>query len=356
MPSSDPTSRLVPDVKIRVDGVDIPQDAAADVIGVTVQDDIYHPSSFSLKLDNWDPQKIDMKWSDDDLFKVGKEVEVRMGYVGSVITLIHGEITGLELGISPSQTPWLIVRGYDRGHRLTRGHQTMSYTNMTDSDIASQIASNHGLSVEAEKTDETYQYLLQHNQTDAEFLRHRARRIGYEVFVREKKLVFRARKNTASESAVISVEQGLLEFNPRLSTMQQTAKVVIRGWNMMGKEAWVGQAQTSDETGTMAGQTTGLQAATDAFGDAAFTSGVQSVVSQADADQRARGRLKEMAIAYICADGRSVGRPELLAGTVAKVEGMGKRFSGLYYLTTTTHSYAPAVGYRTAFQARRNAS
>jgi phage protein D len=62
-----------------------------------------------------------------------------------------------------------------------------------------------------------------------------------------------------------------------------------------------------------------------------------------------------MALSYISGEGTSIGRTDLRAGIVAKVEGMGKRFSGLYYLTSTTHSFAPNLGYRTAFHARRNA-
>jgi phage protein D len=80
------------------------------------------------------------------------------------------------------------------------------------------------------------------------------------------------------------------------------------------------------------------------------------VFSQAEADGMARGRFDEMALAYISGEGLCVGRTDLRAGTVISMLGLGQRFSGLYYLTSVTHSYSPSRGYITAFSVRRNAA
>jgi phage protein D len=44
------------------------------------------------------------------------------------------------------------------------------------------------------------------------------------------------------------------------------------------------------------------------------------------------------------------------AGTVVKIEGIGDRFSGSYYVLSVEHSFRPKKGYRTYFSARRNAT
>jgi uncharacterized protein len=41
---------------------------------------------------------------------------------------------------------------------------------------------------------------------------------------------------------------------------------------------------------------------------------------------------------------------------VVKIEGIGTRFSGSYYVTSTEHAFGPSQGYRTKFSARRNAT
>ena len=106
----------------------------------------------------------------------------------------------------------------------------------------------------------------------------------------------------------------------------------------------------------MGGSTIGPASAENAFGPTSTAWVNQPVFSQAEADQIALGQFKTMALAYISAEGMCIGRTDLRAGTVVKIEGLGRRFSGLYYVTSTTHTYSPSRGYRTAFTARRNAT
>src|ERR1700722_13270508 len=144
-----------PEFRIRVDGSELPPLAAADVAAVSITEDLEAPAMFAIEMLNWDAAKLQMKWSDQDLFQPGKRPEVEMGYGDQRGTLISGETTGLELSIHSDHAPRLVIRGYDRAHRLMRGRKTMSYTNLKDSDIASQIASDAGLSADVEDTSAT---------------------------------------------------------------------------------------------------------------------------------------------------------------------------------------------------------
>lgn len=311
---------------------------------------------FILRLINWDMAQLQVTWADDDLMAEGNEVEIQMGYVDHLESLMVGEITGLEPEFSGSEIPILTVRGYDRRHRLLRGQKTRSFTQMKDSDIASQIASDAGLTAQTDDTQVTLDYVLQHNQTDLEFLQNRARRIGYEVVVEDKTLSFRTRQNASADVLTLTRETDLLEFYPRLTTLTQVGQVTVRGWNVKEKAKVVGQAATGDETTTMGGSTSGPSATDQAFGSVSASRVDRPVLSQAEADQIAAGRFNTMALAYIGGEGVCIGRTDLRAGKVIKIEGLGRRFSGLYYVTATSHTYTPAAGYRTAITVKRNAS
>jgi phage protein D len=80
------------------------------------------------------------------------------------------------------------------------------------------------------------------------------------------------------------------------------------------------------------------------------------VFSQAEADEIAVSRYNETAFSYITGEGRTVGRTDIQAGTVIRIEGVGERFSGLYYVTSARHSFTPQQGYLTSFSVRRNAT
>ena len=47
---------------------------------------------------------------------------------------------------------------------------------------------------------------------------------------------------------------------------------------------------------------------------------------------------------------------DMAAGVLVQIEGIGKRFSGAYYVMSTEHSYRPGTGYRTVIGVRRNAA
>jgi phage protein D len=259
----------------------------------------------------------------------------------------------LEPEFASGAVPTVTVRGYDGRNRLLRGRKTRSFIQLKDSEIASQIASDHGLSADATDTGVTFDYILQHNQSDLHFLLERARRIGYEVIVADKTLQFRPRPAAESPALTLTLED-LLEFHPRLTTMGQISQLSIRGWSVKDKAAVVANAEAGGPLASMGGSTSGPAAAESAFGAAATATVDLGVSDHAEADGIARGRLNEIALGYITAEGVCAGRTDLRSGSVVEITGLGKRFSGRYYVTATRHSYRPDRGYRTEFTARRN--
>jgi phage protein D len=347
---------LTPEFHIRINGNALPNEAMADLIAASITEDVDATGMFSFTLLSWNGVEMKVKWVDDDLFAEGNPVEVLMGYRDNLQMLFKGEITGLEPLFDTMEPPTLTVRGHDRRHRLMRKCKTCSFLNMKDSDIASQIAGGAGLTPAVQDTGVTLDYVLQHNQTDLEFLEERARRIGYEVVVVDRTLHFRPRRNKGSEVLTLRREVELLEFHPRLTTLGQVQEMQVRGWNPKAKQEVVARSAVGEETSLMGGSTSGPARVSRAFGDTGSGTVATPVQTQAEADRLAQGWFGEMALHYIAGHGVCIGQPTLRAGSMVKVEGLGKRFSGLYYVTSTEHSYKPSIGYRTAFTVRRNAT
>jgi phage protein D len=224
-----------------------------------------------------------------------------------------------------------------------------------DSQVAQQIAGELGLQATVDDSGETHPYLFQNNQTNVDFLLMRARAIGYELQVDDRTLFFRKRRNDRGK--VVSLEWGkeLESFFPVLTTVPQAQKVVVRGWDRKNKEALVGTATAGDIGSTMQGETLGARSAQAAFGEAEVRVVDQPVASAAEAEQMARGILEGIALTYVTGEGTTVGNPHIRAGTVIELTELGKRFSGLYYVTATQH-VRDTGGFRTHFTVRRNAS
>lgn len=349
-------SLLNPRLQILVQGKPLKTEIEFDLISALVSEDLEAPSMFELRLVTWDIIKQQMTWVDDTVFDVGNEVEIKMGYKDDIQTVMLGEITGLEPEYTLDDLPILVVRGHDLRHRLLRGRHTKSFLKIKDSEVVDQIARTNGLTAKVTDSKVKLEYILQHNQTDWEFLNERAKRIGYEVAIDKNILYFRPHQNTQNKLLTLTYRENLQEFIPRLSTMNQVEKVEVRGWIPKDKKEVIGKAGVGQENGTMGGSTSGSKAVRKAFGTSSQTIVSQPVSSQKEADNMALGQFQDMAIAYITGEGACQGNPQLRAGKVIEISGVGKRFGGLYYLNSVEHSYIWDQGYRTSFTVRRNAT
>lgn len=356
MTARDEFDTLAPECSVKVNGAPLPMEALADLIGLSLLEDVDAASMFTFTLSGWDTVEMKAKWIDDPLFREGNPVEIGLGYRDKTPPLMTGEITGVEPSFRLAQAPTLTLRGHDRRHRLMRARRTRTFTNQKDSDIASRLASEAGLKPDVQDSGVTLPYVLQHNQTDLEFLAQRARRIGYEIMVQDRTLRFGPRRTDEAPVLTLHREVGLLEFLPRLSTLGQVSELEVRGWSAQDKAEVIGRASLSDAPRAMGGWRTGPASVQQAFEPPVSARVVEPVHGQEEADQLARRGLAEMALGHIRAEGLSIGEPRLRAGTVVQIEGLGERFSGPYYLTSVEHRFGRNKGYRTAFSARRNST
>jgi phage protein D len=258
------------------------------------------------------------------------------------------------------------VRGYDRRHRLQRGRRTRTFRNSKDSVIVQHIASEYGLSAVCENSELEHEYVLQDNLSDFDFLVGRAEAIGFELLVEDRKLIFRRRRHAAAPTLSLALGEELLRFEPRLSTVGQATEVIVRGWDCDDQKAINGSSGPVKQV--MGGRHSGDAQAMAAFGKAVHVETTRPVASQLAAEHAARSLMTRMALDYVTGEGSCAGRPELRAGAVVALTGLGRRFSGNYYLVRVTHRFmsewhdrnwrpnASHVGWETHFQVRRNAT
>ena len=306
---------------IMVDGREIgaiKPEYSDNLISVEVDDSLYLPDMFVLHLK--DPELEMLK---NNVFKLGSEVKITASTPpeqpnqapSPAVVLMVGEITGIEPDLNAMDRATLVVRGYDRSHKMHRVRETKTYQQVTDADLARQLAGASGLSAQVTATSVVYPYLMQANQTDWEFLMERARRIGYRLFVEDRKLHFEPPPPAPPET---KLEWGidLAQFRARLSTIDQVSKVTVRGWNPKTKQAIVGQASAATQTHHIGEARTGGQAAQAAHGRQGTSMVVDlPVFTQSEADKLAKARLDDLSAGFVQAEGSCAGRPALQAGT-----------------------------------------
>lgn len=356
VPRADPSEPLVPSFTVLVSGRPLAEELRPYVLELFVETDLRLPGMFELTLGGTDPLETMAPWLHDrNLFDVGMEVEVRLGYRKEVASLFFGEIVSLEPDFALDRIPRLTVRGYDREHRLRRAPRTRTFLNQTDAQIVSSVARDAGLTPRVQATDVVHEYVIQTNQTDMEFLQDRAHALRYEVFVDNRELHFRPVPEGESEALSLAMGKELLEFRPCVTSAAQPTGTSVRGWDPKRKEAIVGRADESKLPGAMDGDRRGPTLAKGAFGDTPWTFSDRPAFSVGEANALAGAQLGAAAGNLITAEGACWGRTDLRTGVVVRIEGVGERYDGKYYVTSTTHRYLPQDGYYTRFRMRRNA-
>jgi phage protein D/phage baseplate assembly protein gpV len=337
--------KLMDHLYIKIGGNDLPTEAMDDLIEVVVDSSLHLPDMFTINLH--DEQ---VKWVEDDLFGLGKEVEISAipEEGGRSQPLFKGEITATEPEFGEGTQANFLIRGYDRSHRLHRGSHSKAYQQVTISDLVDKIGKEVGLRTQVEATTEVYDHVQQHNQTHMEFLTQHAQRIGYEICVEDKTLCFRKPSKNGSK---IALEWGvqLRSFRPRLTLAEQVDEVIVRGWDPKNRQAIVGQATRGEAEPETGHRQSGAAMASSAFQSAKRVVVDRNVQSQAEADTLAQAICDELSGALSEAEGECFGQPDLLAGVQVELSALGSRFNGTYFVTGATHIYRADGAYLTRF-------
>ncbi len=336
---------LASHISILVEGVEIEGAVFQEILEVMVDQHAHLPAFFSIRL-----KDKNLTLLDDGPFDLTKQIEIKAKAADdSQHTLIKGEITALEPNFNEGMLAELVVQGYDPSHRLFRQEKTRSHLNKKDADLANEIAQESGLQAEVDNTQIVYDHILQHNQTDLEFLSQRAYRIGYECFVKEGKLYFRKPPQNG-QALNLTWGSDLNSFRPRMTLAEQVDEVVVKGWDIEKKEAWVGRADNGHLFPSIQDKNK-VKDWSNSFGTGKKILVDQSVASQADADIMAAARMDEISGAFIEAQGVAFRRPDIQTGKFVQLEGLGRRLSGKYLVTSARHIFN-AEGLRTYFDVR----
>ena len=330
---------------IKVDGTALADTVVNRLAEAVIEDDLAQPAMFALRF--YDPQ---LTLIDGTQFTLGSEVTISARNTGGQFAvLLTAEVTALEPVLEQFRTE-LVVRGYDRSHRLYRGYKTRTFLQQTDSDIASTIAREAGLTADVTATAEQHAYVIQDSQTDMEFLRARAARIGFRIAVEGSKLKFRKAEEAPLEAPAQEWSKTLFSFRTRKTGVAQANEVQVRGWDPQAKQAIVGRAAQVTDPNQVGDQKNGGQVAQQAFGSAAtLTVCDQPVGTQTEADALAKAVLDQLGANYLSAEGTCLGEPALRAGKLVEIKGVGQRLGGKYFVTCTRHVYTPDGGYMTTF-------
>lgn len=368
----------VPAFQIKVDNRDLPGGVVNDVMSLTYQDSLDNIDSFEMIVNNWDPEGMAFKFSDQPLFNPWKDVEVWMGYFHNGQDerrrMLIGEITTLTPNFPATGVSTLTVRGLNLFHRFRTKQETRPFFGKKDTEIADLLVKEIAAEIKKKspqlklkldpedvsrnlKREEKIPYLVMDNQFPIRFLMERSRDLGYELSMeeaprgaREVTLHYRPSSDVKRHTYILEWGKSLISFQPTLQVANQVAELTVRGWNPQTKKPIKVTVKRSEIKGIVTPSELGVT-------EPDLAKKLEIVVdrpiqNQAEAKLLATNRLRQIGEVLVEAKGKTLGVPDLRAGVKVEIRNLGKRFSGTYLVTSTTHTIGDG-GYTTDFSARK---
>jgi uncharacterized protein involved in type VI secretion and phage assembly len=171
---------------ITVDGRALPADLYPRITLLRVEESVQLPDSFEIQFED-----AHFELFDAGTFSLGSPIAIAMRAEGGPVAITSGEVTAIAVDQGDRGRHQLVVSGFDLTHRLSSAPKRRSFQRMSDADIAGQIAREYSLETDIDSTGQVHEYLLQANETDARFLRRRAARIGFDLWVTDRTFHFK---------------------------------------------------------------------------------------------------------------------------------------------------------------------
>jgi len=291
---------------------------------------------------------------DGAIIDFGKSLEISIGARGNEKIVFRGAISGIGPDLEEGQPPEVVVYAEDKLMRLRMTRRSKAYERMSDGDMASAIAGEHGLTPDVDADGPTYDRVLQLNQSDLAFLRDRAARIQAELWCDGDTLGFKTRGNRSGTHVTLTMGNQLLRLSARADLAHQRTKVVVAGYDVAQRGTIEQEAGNDAVKAEVSGGKTGPEVLERAFGERASRRTRDVPIVDGDATSWAKAELLRRARSFVSVSGVTRGNPELVVGSKLTLARVGGSFDGGgYYVTRVRHTYDLHDGHRTHFEAER---
>jgi uncharacterized protein involved in type VI secretion and phage assembly len=337
---------------LAVGGTPVSQQVEACLREVVVDTDANGPDSCRIVLD--DPTRDVLGRSGFDL---RADLTVTAGRVGEQTgdRVFDGVVYSVGFDFDDRGSFSTIV-AYDRSYELYNGLHTATYQNLTDSDLAAQLAQEVGLTAgRIEPTSVVHEHLAQINETHYEFLARRAREVDCALLVTGRELHFVPSAEAAdgpepgdyaSTDRLQLVPGGNVErLTARLTAAQQVTEVEVRGWDPLNKQVVSATVPARSRAAERADRPDQVAAAN---GSPRHVTVRLPLSTSAECDAAAAAQAERIAGSFVHAEGVARGDPRIIAGAAVSLGQTGGRFDGKLTVSRARHSW-DRRGYRTSF-------
>lgn len=374
--------QLAPQFTIQIGGDKLPPALRGSISSLTYTDGMEGADSVEVTFANQN-----LQWLDNPLLAVDQGFKLFIGYAPDPLEEVFvGEITGVEPTFPNGGMPAIRVTAHDFLQRLTHGKvdRTFAITipetlviPLPDPVVAAIVSGTNLLLPSLDPVGAALSTLMtlatyiaaptepekwvrkQSGTSDFDFLSGIAKENGWEMFIdhtqEPKGYVLRFQFLMQDYSPSVSLEWGksLMDFTPRITTVGDVFGISAKVWvASLQMEFTIVVSWDYDRAAFNLMIYPSLGDLTAVLGESAkktisikptgFATSLRDILTELL--PRLNNRLT--------GTGNTIGNPQIKAGRVINLAGLGSQFSGLYRITSATHTF-DGSGYKTGFKVRK---
>lgn len=290
-----------------------------------------------------DPAKQDFLLSNDDKYKPGNEIKIKIGDSSGLETVFEGIVVRHTIRARQNQPSYLMIEAKDKAIKMTLNRKNNYFLDKNEKEILQDVAQPYSLPITFPLTfnplpTSPIPPMVQYEATDWDFMVSRAEMNGLWVFTDDNNLKIMKPDLTGVPVMTATYGSNILEFEGEMDARRQAKSYTANSWD------YAHQNVNSSGEGTFSFTENGNLSSDDIA--TPFDSNVKLNHSGnlSSEELHAWANAYEMknkvskAVGRVKIDGNALVKP----GSIITLAGVGDRFNGNVFVTGVLHHYEGA--------------
>jgi phage protein D len=293
-------------------------------------------------------------FDNDDVFVLGSEVSIHLGYKDDVEEVFVGEVTEFAPRFEEYNAPSMEVKIQTKLNELKKGHKCKSFENKTPASIIKDIVSKYDLTPDVEDFGPENIYTEQYNLTDYDYITYFADKYGKFIYCYNNTVYVKTEISPTNDDVVLEWGKTLIKARTEIDIKKQLSAVTATGWDVMKCEGFTATATMKDVPLKIGGEYCWEDNSRGYDPHKVTQLNSADFTDEAEAMEIAKAVILKRSLNFQTCEAKTEGNYHIRPGNRITVKYLGKESDGEYLVSSVEHTFNVQEGYFTTCHLKRN--
>lgn len=293
-------------------------------------------------------------FDNDDIFVLGSEVSIHLGYKDDVEDVFVGEVIEFAPRFEEYNPPSMEVKLKTKLHKLKKGIKYKSFENKTPADIIKDIVSKYDLTADVEEFGPEYSYTEQHNLSDYDYIVYLAEKYGKSIYCYDNTVYVKTEITPTNDDVVLEWGKTLIKARTEIDIKKQLSAVTATGWDVMKCEGFTATATMKDVPLKIGGEYCWEDNSRGYDPHKVTQLNSADFTDEAEAMEIAKAVILKRSLNFQTCEAKTEGNYHIRPGNRITIKYLGKESDGEYLVSSVEHTFNVLEGYFTTCHLKRN--